>query len=125
MNGHAQQHMVDVVHAYVRALNDGDLDAIVALYADDAILEDPVGSEARVGRAAIGEFYAATAAMKLTLALQGEIRVARGACAFAFSVNIVEHGKSITIHPIDVFDFDAAGRIKHMRAYFGAPNIHD
>lgn len=38
-----------VVHAYVAALNAGDLEAIVALYADDASVEDPVGSE--IGRA--------------------------------------------------------------------------
>jgi ketosteroid isomerase-like protein len=36
--------MTAAVHAYVAALNAGDLDAIVALYADDASVEDPVGS---------------------------------------------------------------------------------
>lgn len=125
INDNVQQHMIDVVHAYVRALNAGDTEAIIALYADDATLEDPVGSPPRVGRAAIRDFYAATATMKLIVVLQGEIRVAEGACAFAFSANIVQHDKSTTIHPIDVFDFDPAGHIKHMRAYFGAPNIHD
>ena len=37
--------MEAAVHAYVRALNASDLDAIVALYAEDATVEDPVGTE--------------------------------------------------------------------------------
>ena len=125
MNDDKQQRMIDAVHTYVRALNTGDLEAIMALYATDATVEDPVGSPPRVGHAAIRDFYAITASMKLVVTLDGEIRVAERACAFAFSVNIVQHDESTTIHPIDVFDFDAAGRITHMRAYFGAPNIHD
>mgnify|MGYP000558860672 CR=1 FL=1 len=32
------EHMHAAVHAYVRALNAADLDAIVALYADDAVV---------------------------------------------------------------------------------------
>lgn len=118
------QHMIAVVHRYVAALNGGDLDAIVALYADDATVEDPVGSPPQEGRDAIRTFYAATTAMDLTVALEGEIRVAPRSCAFAFSVRLLLDGRPTTIRPIDVLDFDAAGRICRMRAYFSAPNIH-
>lgn len=124
MNDHLQQAMIDAVHAYVRALNTGDLEAIMALYADDATVEDPIGSPPKVGRAAIREFYAVSAAMQLAVVLEGEIRVGANACAFAFRVSFVHEGKSTTIRPIDVFEFDAAGRITSMRAYFGASNIH-
>lgn len=119
-----QQHMIAVVHRYVDALNSSDLEAILALYAADATVEDPVGSPPHVGREAIRAFYAMAAAMDLTVALDGEIRVAPRSCAFAFSVRLLLDGQPATIHPIDVFDFDAAGRIHRMRAYFGAPNIH-
>lgn len=44
------EHMTAVVQRYVAALNAGDLDGIVALFADDATVEDPVGSEPRRGR---------------------------------------------------------------------------
>ncbi len=118
------QHMVEVVHAYVRALNTGDLEAIVALYARDAVVEDPIGSPPKRGRAAIRAFYAVSTSMALAVALEGEIRVATRECAFAFRVDFVHEGRPVSIRPIDVFDFDAAGRIAHMRAYFGAPNIH-
>ncbi len=45
-----------VVEAYVRHLNAQDVEAVVALYADDASVEDPVGSEPIRGRAAIRRF---------------------------------------------------------------------
>ena len=124
MNGSEQQQMIDAVHAYVRALNAGDLDAIMALYAEGATVEDPVGSPPKVGHAAIRDFYAVSTAMNLIVALEGEIRVAVRACAFAFSVRFSHEGQSTTIRPIDVFEFADDGRITSMRAYFGAPNIH-
>ena len=124
MNGNAQQQMIDTVHAYVRAINAGDLDAIVALYAEDGTVEDPAGSSPKFGRQAIRDFYAVTVAAKVVLALEGEIRVAAHACAFAFSVNVTHEGRVTTIRPIDVFEFDPTGHISSMRAYFGAPNIH-
>lgn len=68
--------MTAAVHAYVAALNAGDLDAIVALYADDASVEDPVGSTPLVGTEAIRAFYARSTAMPLQVTLDGEVRVA-------------------------------------------------
>ena len=124
MNEDVQQPMVDTVHAYVRALNASDLNAIAALYAEDGTVEDPAGSPPKVGRAAIREFYAVSTSLQLVVELEGEIRVAEHACAFAFSVRVTHKGQLTTIRPIDVFEFDAAGRISSMRAYFGAPNIH-
>ena len=124
MNGNLQQQMVDTVHAYARALNAGDLDAIVALYSEDGTVEDPVGSPPKVGRAAIRDFYAIATSMKLVMALEGEIRIAADTCAFAFSVSFAHEGQPTTIRPIDVFEFDSDGSISSMRAYFGAPNIH-
>lgn len=121
-NGDKQ--MIDAVHAYVRALNAGDLDAIVALYADTATVEDPIGSPPKVGRAAIREFYAVSTAMKLDVALEGEIRAVGRECAFAFSVGLTHESRRMTIRPIDTFEFDEHGRILRMRACFGATNIH-
>jgi len=113
-----------VVHAYVAALNAGDLEAIVALYADDASVEDPVGSTPLVGTEAIRAFYARSTAMPLQVTLDGEVRVAGNECAFPFSVSFVHEGRRTTIRPIDTFRFDAAGRILQMRAFFGPGNIH-
>lgn len=112
-----------VVHAYVRALNAQDLEAIVALYADDATVEDPVGSAPVRGREAIRAFYARSVALPLQVRLEGPVRVAGRECAFAFSVGLVHEGRRMTFRPIDTFRFDAAGRIVEMRAYFGPGNV--
>lgn len=116
--------MTAAVQAYVAALNAGDLEAIVALYADDASVEDPVGSPPKLGIAAIRTFYARSTAIALQAALDGEVRVVGNECAFAFSVSFVHEGRRTTIRPIDTFRFDDAGRIVQMRAFFGPSNIH-
>ena len=77
-----------VVHRYIAALNAGDLDAIVALYADDATVEDPVGSPPHQGHAAIRAFYAKSLAIKLDVALEGPVRAAANEAAFAFCVRL-------------------------------------
>lgn len=118
-----ERRMIDTVHAYVRALNDADIDAIVALYAEDASVEDPVGSPPKVGHAAIREFYAGSIAMQLTVTLEGEVRVVGNTCAFPFNVSLTYNGRPTVIRPIDIFEFDDAGHITSMHAYFGPPNI--
>ena len=111
------------VHAYVAALNAGDVEAIVALYADDASVEDPVGSAPVVGRAAIRAFYTRSLAVPLLVALEGPVRVAGRECAFPFSVSLTYEGRRMKFRPIDTFRFDAVGRIVQMRAYFGPSNV--
>lgn len=112
-----------VVHAYLAALNAGDLESIVALYADDATLEDPVGSAPVAGREAIRAFYARSLAVPLEVGLEGPVRVAGRECAFPFSVSLDWEGQRMTFRPIDTFRFDDAGRIVQMRAFFGPANI--
>ena len=114
--------MQATVHAYVCALNAGDVDAIIALYADDALIEDPVGSASRRGLAEIRAFYAGSLRLKLQVALEGQIRAVANEAAFAFSVSFEMNGQRTTIRPIDMFRFDQAGRIVQMRALFGPGN---
>lgn len=112
-----------VVEAYIRALNAGDLEAIVALYAEEGSVEDPVGSAPLVGRPAIRAFYARSLATPLEVRLEGPVRVAGQECAFAFAVTLQHEGRRMTIRPIDTFRLDTAGRILQMRAYFGRDNF--
>lgn len=116
--------MTAVVQRYVAALNAGDLDGIVALFADDATVEDPVGSEPRRGRAAIRAFYANSLKLPLTVELTQEVRAVADEAAFAFTVGFEYQGRKTVIAPIDHFRFDAAGKVVSMRALFGEKNIH-
>lgn len=114
--------MLAAVHRYIRALNDADLEGVVALYADDAVVEDPVGTPPHRGRDAIRAFYAGSVALQLQVRLDGEVRIAANQAAFAFQVRFAWNGQDTTISPIDVFEFNEQGLITHMRAFFGPAN---
>lgn len=115
--------MQAAVQAYVRALNAGDLEAIVALYADDALVEDPVGSPPKRGHAEIRAFYAGSLRLRLQVELEGQVRAVAGEAAFAFRASFEVNDRKTSIHPIDVMRFDEDGRIAQMRAFFGPGNI--
>lgn len=115
------QQMCDVVTAYINAFGAEDLDAIAALFADDAEVHDPVGSDPHQGIKAIRAFYSHAVAMKATLFQQGPTRVAADYAAFAFTVTLPT-GQRIDV--IDTFKFDDAGKVIEMRAYFGPLNMH-
>jgi steroid delta-isomerase len=108
--------MKAVLQAYIDAFNRGDAEAIVALYAEDATVEDPVGSPPKRGRQAILEFYREAIATGGRIVLDSPMRGSHGdAAAMAFSV----HVGPMTVRVIDTMTFDASGRITQMRAYFG------
>ncbi|MGH8457655.1 MAG: nuclear transport factor 2 family protein, partial [Stenotrophobium sp.] len=52
-----EKTMKAAMQAYIDLFNRSDADGIAALYADDATVEDPVGSPLKVGKAAITDFY--------------------------------------------------------------------
>lgn len=117
------ERMTAVVNAYVAGFAAGDADAIVALFADDATVEDPVGTPIKRGRAEIRAFYAGSIATGARLELLGEPRCAADYVAFPFAVKLDWEGRATVIEVIDVFRIDETGKIAEMRAYFGPANI--
>jgi steroid Delta-isomerase len=109
------------VHAYVAAFDAGDAGAAACLFADGATVEDPFGSAAIRGRDAIQEFYARAMQGGAKLALSGPVRLAGDAAAFPFTANVPL--ASIAIDIIDVFRFDAGGKIVSMQAFWGPGNV--
>lgn len=120
----SHQRMVETVAAYVAAFDRQDPEAAVALYAPDAVIEDPVGSLPVSGLDAIRALYARAMGRGLRLKLDGPVRTAAGVAAFAFSIHWLDRGGSSRIDVIDTFRFDALGRITEMRAFWGADNQH-
>lgn len=111
---------VAVVNQYVEAFDKKDIELIKAMYADDAIVEDPLGSEPHVGIEAIIGFYTGALEMGAKLSLSGEARCAGNSVAFPFVVSVGE----MTINVIDVFEFNDAGKIVSMKAYWGPENTN-
>lgn len=117
------QQLRDIVAAYVDGFARGDADALVALFAHDASVEDPVGTPAKPGEAEIREFYSGAIATGAKLELLGEPRCAGDCVAFPFAVKLTWEGVTQTIEVIDVFRLDEAGKIIEMRAFWGPDNV--
>jgi steroid delta-isomerase len=112
----SNDHIRKTVESYVALMNAADADGIAALYAQDATIEDPIGTELQRGREAIRAFYAASAG-HVTLELTGNPRIAAGEVAFPMRARI---GEDKVIEIIDVMVFDDDGQIASMRAFWSA-----
>ncbi len=112
--------MKQAMQAYIDAFNRSDAEGVIALYADDASVEDPVGKELLMGKDKIAAFYRMSIATGARLALAAPIRASHGnSAAMAFDVQLtMPQGKAL-IRVIDVMSFDEAGKFTSMRAYWG------
>lgn len=119
-----EQQMKQAMQEYIDAFNRVDVDGIIALYADDATVEDPVGSPVKSGKAAIAAFYKMAIATGAKLALAAPIRASHGnSAAMAFDVTLnMPQGRAV-IHVIDVMTFNDAGKFSSMRAYWGPSDM--
>ena len=106
-----------VYDRYPTLMSKGDVDGIVALYADDATIEDPIGSELRRGREAIRAFYEASAGT-VTIRLTGLVRVAGCEAATPMVVLMGPEGEQQALEVISVMKFDDTARITSMRAFW-------
>lgn len=110
---------------YVRLVDAGDIDGILALYAPDATVEDPVGAAVHRGIEAIARFYReGLARSRARASLDGAVRATHnGYGAVPLRVELDWDGRRCSIEVIDVMEFDTEGRIRSMRAYWGEPNL--
>lgn len=110
------------VEEYVRAVAHGTVDEILALYAEGATVEDPVGTEVRTTRESLREFYAVIESLKQTAELI-TVRIASNTAAFHFRL-ITDFGENtFEVAPIDVMEFDDEGKITSMRAFWGQADM--
>lgn len=116
----SESAMRAAMQEYIDAFNRADLDSLVALFADDATVVDPVGSPPREGRAAIEAFYREALQTGARLTLAAPIRASYDrAAAMAFDVELTLEDGPTRIRTIDVMTFDDDGRFASMHAYWG------
>ncbi|MND71593.1 Steroid Delta-isomerase [compost metagenome] len=119
------QQVQETMARYVELVDACDIDGILALYARDALVEDPVGNPPYIGIEAIGSFYRnglgrANARARRT----GPVSASHaGSGAVPFCVDLEWNGRACSIQVIDVMEFDADGLICSMKAYWGEPNV--
>lgn len=108
------------VEGYCAAFTAGDQGAYVALFAEGAWIEDPVGTPRHEGKEAIGTFFDMSSSMADSIELRqtGPVRVAAGEAAFPMQARPVIGGATLAVDIIDVMTFDDAGKITTMRAFW-------
>ena len=116
------EHVRNVFQRYCELVTAGDFDAIANLYAEDATVEDPVGSTPHRGREAIREFYRASAGA-VRLELEGRVRSAGNEGAAAMIAR-PSADPALRVETLDVMVFRDDGLIASMRAYWSADTIH-
>lgn len=109
--------------AYLQGLVAGDLESVLSLFASDAIVEDPVGSEIKQGEEALRAFYQIACDSVTGAERIGSPRIAGSDIAFAFTITVGEAPNAMCIDIIDVFSCDEAGKVCGMRAYWGPENM--
>ena len=110
-------HIRQVYDRYPEMVTKGDVDGIVDLYADDASIEDPIGSELKQGKDAIRAFYQASAGT-VTMKRTGPTRVAGHEAATPMIVLMGPEGEQKALDIISVMSFREDGKITSMRAFW-------
>jgi steroid delta-isomerase len=112
--------ILETVRQYVARFNAGDFDGVVALFTEDAAQEDPVGTPANVGHAAIRQFFANVEGVgKPQLNVLHDPIVIGDEAILTFSVITEVGDQKITVpFVVDHMTFDDDGRIAKLRAFF-------
>ncbi len=121
----SEMKMKQGMQAYIDTFNRADAAGIADLYADDATVEDPVGSPLKTGKKEIAEFYKMAVATGAKLKLVAPIRASHGdsaAMAFEVELNMPEQGPMV-IRVIDVMTFNEEGKFTSMRAFWGPSDM--
>ncbi|MBK7951388.1 MAG: nuclear transport factor 2 family protein [Deltaproteobacteria bacterium] len=106
--------------AYLARHGATDLEGVVALFAEDASLEDPVGSRILRGRDAIRAFYRETHARNGPLVFEriGEVLVGGEELAFHVKARLASVTGAGGMDVIYVLRVEDAGRICSLRAWY-------
>lgn len=124
MTDKTPQHAIEMIERYAQAATDGDVEGIVACFAERAELRDPFDGPIVTGRAAIREFFAAGVGMIDRLAVNGPVRVTGDAASAAAPMlaEVDMQGTKLEMDTIDVFFFDDDGLFAAMHEFYGPTN---
>jgi steroid delta-isomerase len=110
--------IAELLHRYAACISAGDKAGIVALYADDATAEIPVGGPVHRGIAAIRSFYLGNTLAE-RVEITGPICIAGNEAAAPMRALIERDGGLVVIDVIDVVELDpATNKLKKLRAFF-------
>jgi steroid delta-isomerase len=116
------ESITQTVTSYLELLASGKADDVVTLYAADATIEDPVGSDLLRGHDAIRQFYAAFQDAKKETEL-AELRIAGNEATFLWRLKLDAGDARTVIAPISLMTFDDDAKITSMRAFWSPSDV--
>jgi len=113
---------LEYVKRYINGVSAHDIEAIKAIFDDNATVEDPAGTDPHVGKDAICKFYEQAFSVGVKLELTGPVRSAGNAAAFPLVCTVTLGDSKLKIDAIEIFEFNQNGKVQLMRAYWGEEN---
>jgi steroid Delta-isomerase len=118
-----QSEMKAAVQAYIDRFNAKDADGIMDLFADNAVIEDPVGSPLK-SCSEFADFVRQGVEFGASLSLSAPIRSSHANyAAMVFTVTFMQNGRRVTTNSADVMEFDEAGKILSMKGFWGPEDV--
>ena len=108
------------IETYMAVFTANDREGWLDLFAEDAWIEDPVGTPRRTGREEIGAFWDESNAVPDSIELRplGIVTVIGDEGIFNMQARATLGGAVFGVDIIDLMTFDEAGKIATMRAFF-------
>jgi steroid delta-isomerase len=112
--------MIEAVKTHCRGVSEGDFDAWVKIWADDVVIEDPVGAPPLRGIEDVRtKFWAMAQNAAPRMTLTDDVIVCGKEAIVLLSTEVGPPDNRRTLSPIvDHFTFNDDGKIVGMRAFF-------
>ena len=108
-----------VVDEYVAASNAGDREAVLALFAPDAVWYDPVGQPPHIGVERISAFYDQTRTMADRIEMKpSDVIVCGNEAAMVFEIHVTLGDGGMVMDAVETFEVNDDGKISGMKAYW-------
>jgi steroid delta-isomerase len=108
-----------VAEAYVAASNANDKEAVLALFAPDAVWFDPVGQPPHAGHDGVGEFYDQSRALADRIELKlNDVIVCAGEAAMVLEIHVFMGEGGMIMDCVETLEVDDNGKISGMKAFW-------
>jgi steroid delta-isomerase len=114
----------NLIDRYAAAVSARDIDAVLALFAEDAVQRDPSTAPPNVGHEAIGTFLRnGVGASEATLFEALSVHTSGDDVAIDFRVTVTLESGTMVIEGIEVFTVGDDGRITEVTAYWDDADV--
>ena len=119
------EHIRDVMRIYGERLSAGDAAGTVALFAEDAIVQDPITAPPRPASELKDFFQGAFDAQGgfIEMVIEGNPRIVGNYGAACYQAVMTIDGHHVLVETLDVMQFNDSGLIKSMQAYWGPATV--